>query len=188
MSVLEQPTATPLVLLTVPHSRCPVSRWRVCDLNAENAAVRLRAAPHPRWSYEMHRSPDVLRETMDFNRPQSWNTSFRRAIRARLRDAAVVLDMHSFPRGSFTGEEDADVVVLDNTPGTEYGAALARSIAAHGVRAAHMMGDPDKNTITQEARDAGVPAVLIEYGEHLDDATVDRANAGVHRWLERMLR
>ena len=184
--------ASPTILITTPHSYCPETTRRVCDRNARAASVDLADALR-RWAnVVVLPSPAVLRSTLDMNRPEARQHAYRRDIRHRLaRRPSLLIDVHSFPRGAFG--DDLEVVLLDNAPGTDYAERLFRALRqqhqSYGVAMAlgdarlnDVVGDARLNDVVGDARRAGVPSLLIEYGEHLDERDLARWNDVIARW------
>ena len=110
------------LLLTVPHGFCPIPFRRECDLRALSVA-KMIGKIYTQMSGE---KSDLVyipkkRAIVDLNRkrPPFWNEegieiweAFNERIMSKLKEETLLLDIHSFPIGSF---EDAQIAILELT-------------------------------------------------------------------------
>jgi hypothetical protein len=170
-----------IVIITSPHSLCiPGAKVRTCDLLALKAAEDLVKTLKPSF-YVLYFPANVYREKLDLNRDVSVNSPYRRRVTAALADHPLALiDVHSDPRGSYGA--DADIVILDNTPETTYGKELYNVMLRSEVFVIYREGSK-VNSITQQGREYGVPSILIEYTEDLNQRKIHQANEAILTWL-----
>ena len=182
------------IVLTVPHAVCIQTR-RDCDRKAEEAARRLYKHLIKRVSIKEKKKrrrrikvhlfvSDLYRPIVDANRASArWTTTFRQRIRNV--DAGLLIDIHSYPKHSVWieekhGDDDDDddnqpeMVVLDNEPDapTPWVTEMVSFLRRKGVRIYHLVGSIE-NDIVREARNRGIPAVLLEFYECLSATRLD---------------
>jgi hypothetical protein len=140
---------------------------------------------------------NVYRETGDLNRRATRSTSFRQSIRHHLRNGtSLLLDIHSFPSDSSWAQEAVavtdgsihdELVILDNKPGeTAWVIELFRFLKGQGIRVLYRMGSL-ANDIVREARDHGVPAVLLEFHEALSSTRIEAIGRRIAWFVEARL-
>lgn len=175
------------VIVTAPHSLCVDDiEERHCDRVAYFAASNLVSMFSNIYSMSFFPS-NTLRSDIDLNRFPSRETSYRQSILSNLlnsQNADLVLDVHSFPRGGFsgTGEEDSEITILDETPGTWYGKLLYEILSQKGIDVSYLLGD--RNDIVTLAREYGIPAILIEYSELLNSERIKEINLAIGYYIE----
>lgn len=176
----------------MPHAACPPDpRPHRCDFAAPAIARALhRALPGSELiEAEVHRDPEQLAADglpgSDQNRPWARrDTRFWRALEEVLNREPrleLLLDVHSFPRGSFGSR---DVAVLDPSPGIARDPASVELVALlglAGVDVALWRGSSENEVVTR-ARSLGVEAVLIEFGEDASPESRDLAISAVAEW------
>lgn len=156
------------VIITVPHSLCFKTRSdddsHTCDYAAESSA---------RIIFDNLKTPDkyivlnnIPRYECDMNRFESRKTNFRKEIRRKFKEANYLFDIHSFPemkKEPFIN----DVYVIDDTnPPTKLSHNLVDYLIDSGYRCKLYNGS-GVNDITNEAKENGLQAVLIEISEDL---------------------
>src|SRR5207248_1426846 len=105
------------IILTVPHSSCLNEPERTCDLIALKAANHLKNALESNATVHLFKA-DKNRYTIDYNRFQGRFTPWRSQIRKNLKDASLLLDIHSFPNESdsfgLLNGDIPEIVILDS--------------------------------------------------------------------------
>lgn len=98
------------LVITVPHSYCRRGddQDHLCDLVAEQAGHELQAIAAPYFSRVSFYLSDRPRSELDLNREEAYNSIWRVALRERIEDLqklgpVVLLDLHSYPNGSYPG-------------------------------------------------------------------------------------
>jgi len=156
------------VIVTVPHSMCAGAPpgVRVCDTNARRAAAHLIAALRARLPADvpLHAlvNQEVYRSDRDLNRAAGRDAGFRPELRrllAELGARAVLIDVHSYPHGSF-GTDD-ELVFLEPRPRATESAHILAALREAGVAAGFVRGHPTQNDIEREAREHGAHAALL---------------------------
>ncbi len=195
------------VILTVPHSFCDLhNHERTCDLVAQEAAESLAHLLSFSSEIFLGNSP---RSFLDLNRDESFNSSYRQDIRNTLSNSQgsflasngiiqsspesniYLLDIHSFPLLSTESNgkpyltfDFAEVALVDHlTTTTDYVHRLANVLHQGGVRVLVAEGNED-NSILGEAREQGIPSILIEYLEDLSSDRIDYINILIDLWLQ----
>lgn len=154
------------VLLTVPHTRCPVGvGGHPCDIGALSAAEDLRRSLEEGGAVVVLAVGDVARTECDLNRVACRQQPFRR--RVRVSAPSLVLDIHSFPpeeaRGNYAPHE---VVLLDDvSPVTQLSRWLLLWLQERGVDVRLLRGA--RNDVQDEFQERRVPALLLEWNEGL---------------------
>ena len=161
------------VLLTVPHANCPPSSsssGHPCDIAAKKAA-RLIYRSKNNTNAEPPRTPSKTpRSECDLNRRRCRNHPWRTLLSKRLGkgDVSFVLDVHSYPP-YVTGWAAYEIVILDDTPShrpfASYAVDFVRYMDKRGVRVG--IGRGGNHDIQDEAREAGIRSMLIEFNEAL---------------------
>jgi len=172
--------------VTVPHAACPPASDRpawaatgehACDLCGPRSGRRLAEALRPRWRLGQVRliEADVPRTTLDMNRRPSRGSAWRRGVADVLSGGSVacLIDAHSYPReyAPFFG---CDVVLYTETERAvaRWQSELALAVEAGGRLRCGMVANPDTTDLIQDAHERGVPAVLIEFSEGLDEPSL----------------
>jgi len=168
-------------IVTVPHAACPPRQLtpenaHPCDLAAPEAAEALAAALAVPPSRVI--SGTIPRDIVDMNRPQGRyllreRSDLRRLIKGEGKERVVVIDVHSYDGDAPWHVEGATVAVLDSPPFQAWGYTLAATIP----NCIHVEGSM-QNDIIVSAKEAGVPAILVEYLEGSDVRASARATAG----------
>ena len=168
------------VFITAPHAGCFKNLpQRHCDRLAEEAALSLRSLL-PNSEIFIGR---VFRGDLDLNRDESLDHPFRVEIRelAEELQPTILLDVHSFPEKD-TNFGDIDIAILDEKPGTDYGHDLHRYLRDNTTyRISYFSGI--NNSIMEEMREMGTPAILIEYRESMTDNDLATINNIIVDWL-----
>lgn len=152
------------LIITAPHSFChPALPYRNCDRVALLASDHL-ASYQFNGSVTRYFPANHHRAEIDLNRSVAKNTDYRRKISQALEDAQLLIDIHSAPLHGY--EIDADLIILDNHPGTWYGKLLYETLKHQGISVGYLFG-ANYNDITEEARKKNIPAILLEYAEYL---------------------
>lgn len=164
------------VLLTVPHAGCFDQPQRHCDLLARKAALNLQQMiPGSRIIIG-----ETYRPHLDLNRDEALDDSFRLNIRQQT--PSLLLDIHSFPRDD--GFNSYDLVIIDEDPVTDYSRDLYRHLVKHlPYNVGYFSGEG--NSIVREARQRGIPAILIEYGEFLISSDLTTINQVIGNWVNK---
>ncbi|CAN5756746.1 hypothetical protein BH23THE1_BH23THE1_33890 [soil metagenome] len=170
------------ILVTAPHSLCfRDATHRDCDISAflasHHLVNQLNGTNVKYFPSNHHRSE------FDLNRESSRSTEYRQKITDSLSDAALLIDVHSFPRKWFG--PDVDVVILDNPPNTWYAQDLYAIMKRNNISVALIDGS-EINDIIIEARSANIPAIIIEYREVLPTKTINQINDSVIEWVNLM--
>jgi hypothetical protein len=172
------------LIITSPHSFClPNIPYRHCDTVAYAAATDLIKFGFGKATFKYFPST-YPRWQLDLNRAVSYNSDYRRNVRAEFPYAKLLVDVHSFPRKAYG--PDVDLVVLDNVPGTWYGKQLYKLLVSNNISVAYIPGSTI-NDITEDARHNDIPAILLEYGEFLNLTQIDHINQVVRPWIVQML-
>jgi hypothetical protein len=111
------------VLLTVPHSYCPVSSVRICDKRALEAARLLARIMKAQGMYvRFYPNTEILRSNFDLNRkvsrPVPWRQKLDQLISQGVWD--LVVDVHSFPNDYVWNSQHPHVdleLLYDTRPG-----------------------------------------------------------------------
>jgi hypothetical protein len=109
---------------------------------------------------------------------------FREAIREIISQEPIriILDIHSYPDNPENPFSSYDIVILDEKPGTDYGRDITsylREVLSY--RVGYFIGEG--NSIMTEMRELGYPAILVEYGEFLEDEEITTINSALVEWL-----
>lgn len=156
------------VIITVPHSLCFKSSSsddsHTCDYAAESSArIIFENLETPHKYLELNNVP---RYEYDMNRFESRKTKFRKEIRKKFKEADYLFDIHSFPRMKKEPFIN-DVYVIDDTnPPTKLSYNLVDYLTDLGYRCKLYNGS-GVNDITNEAKENGLQAILIEISEDL---------------------
>lgn len=164
----------------------------MCDYDAPAIARALQHKLSPvsiLIESETHRDETQLasdgKPGSDQNRPWArMDTLFQERLRAAFnQQPSLLLDIHSFPEGSFPEGSDArSIVILDPAGGTD---PASRDLAAHLVRAGivtSVHAGSSVNAIVVGARARGMEAVLIEFGEMMGQDERTRAILVMAAW------
>lgn len=162
-----------MILITAPHAYCIRLPYRHCDRVALVAAALLSEL----FPCQLEIA-DTPREEVDLNRDESLNTPFRQRVREKIPFADILLDIHSFPPGFFGY---CDVTVIDEVPGTDYGVSLYLFLEKK-VKVNYV--NDIKDSIMQESRRMGIPAILIEYCEDITLEKIEEINLLIVEWLK----
>jgi hypothetical protein len=186
-----------VIVITVPHATCPsdedTEAWaatgnHACDFAGPRAALSLQATlvseGQPVFEIREIRG-DLPRTVVDMNRFVSRGSLWRKRVADCLSPAATkcLVDAHSFPRDHvpFSGN---DVVEYTEGARARWQEDLrAVIVGADGRFKCGFMSNPDTTDIIQDAHEHGVPAVLIEFSEGLDDAALREACQRIARYL-----
>jgi hypothetical protein len=183
------------VIVTVPHAVCLNRLARDCDRVAEKAARHLVSVLKETGKNVELFVGDVYRARGDLNRrPTRSTTKFRRQVSEAINNASkiqssggvlLLLDVHSFPDSEtwgFDRDRSFELVVLDLMPGSDrWRESLVKRLRReYGVDVGYVVGSQE-NDIMLEARTAGLPAILLEFNESLNDDRISAiARALVH--------
>ncbi len=162
-----------VVLLTVPHANCPPTAsagGHPCDIAAKKAARLIYRSKH-NTSAEPPRTPSKTpRSECDLNRLRCRDHPWRTLLSERLDkgDVSFVLDVHSYP--PYVRRWAAyEIIILDDTPShrpfASYAVDFVRYMSRRDVRVG--IGRGVNNDIQDEAREAGISSMLIEFNEAL---------------------
>lgn len=147
------------IVITTPHSYCQDPIHRDCDEVAGLAGSLLWAKIPGSLFF-----PSIsLRSTEDLNRFPSRNSPYRQQIRPYLNPDTFLLDIHSYPLGTYPSDH---YTILDDSPMTEYGWDLYQYLIECGVEGAYLEGSRI-NDLVEEARSRGSHAILIEFPEYI---------------------
>lgn len=165
-------------VITVPHAACPDhSRSHPCDYAAPRAAEYLATY----LGVEKIIRGSIPRAVIDMNRSPSRGVLPERQELAAFVNAepnAVVLDVHSYDEHAPWGQS-SDVVFMDTGLSQKWvKVAVLHAQLKSGIRAELLAGS-QVNDIMGEMKERGVPAVLIEFREGLDEALMARVAKGV---------
>jgi hypothetical protein len=158
-------------VVSVPHAFCeaetPWSR-SVCDRTSEESARAIcDALPTSATKMLLGNTP---RSMMDLNRRESRGSPWRRKLEETILQSlklaspeiVVLLDVHSFPRGSFQGTR-SDLIIMDITPVASWTEELTDYLVRGGVAAAFVVGSDDNDVILYARAHPRVAAVLMEF-------------------------
>ncbi len=168
------------ILISAPHAGCySLTGDRDCDLLAEKAASYLHFLIPDSELYVGH----AVREEIDLNRDVALNDPFRVELRqaADRLEPSISLDIHSFPTPEFNG---ADIAILDEQPGTDYGRQLFAFLQSHLYMYTIKYFSGEGNSIMIEMRKKNIPAVLIEFNEDLTDDDLSTIDFAILDWLD----
>jgi hypothetical protein len=111
------------VLITISHGYCPTQIGRTCDLRAPSCAKIVNDILAKNGQPHASVKANVARTVVDLNRKrpkrtkkvalQYWQTFHHRImhiIQREQREKILLLDIHSFPKGSFNG---AQIAIID---------------------------------------------------------------------------
>jgi hypothetical protein len=126
------------------------------------------------------KNTSVHRDILDMNRIESRGSEFRQKVSAALRQAILLIDVHSFPPGEFGG---ADVVIMEARRDTPSSAvhALLQILRRTPLRIEWTQAHPFVNDIEYSANVA--IAFLLEVNEALDSTQLASVAKSIHTWL-----
>lgn len=172
------------LVITAPHSLCDHRiPHRNCDRVAFLASDHL-ASQQFNGSAIQYFPANHHRNKIDLNRSIAKNTDYRQRLSKALDNTRLLIDVHSAPRNGY--EINADLIILDNHPGTWYGKLLYETLKDQGISVGYLFG-ANYNDITEEARNKNIPAILLEYGEYLTPEQINKINQALKVWIEYML-
>lgn len=157
------------VVITAPHALCYQNI--ADDLNHSCDYVSAQCAQD---IYDMMTCnkklflSDERRSKHDMNRIESRGTNFRKKIAESFKDARMLLDIHSYPRMKSYPFKFDSYVIDDENPPTNLSRRICKVISDEGFTCEIVRGS-GVNDITKQARSNGVPSVLIEICESLDE-------------------
>jgi len=167
------------VLITVPHATCPYKfkERHLCDYIAPYIAKKLHnLIPNSKLILaEIHRDANQIaidgKPGSDQNRP--WgrqDTKFYQEFSKSLKEIKdqpliIVLDIHSFPSGSFNEKKNTSVVILEPFNNYEISIDLYNTLIKNNINSEIIKGSTI-NFIIMEAREYGIPSILIEFNEN----------------------
>ncbi len=164
----------PLVLITVPHAKCPninVNNSHPCDISAVPAANLLENFLLQKSIRTKVLIGDINRVEEDLNRIKSRGTIFREKIEKIMKDESgnlLIIDMHSFFEPAFN---NAKLAILDERDSlavaehTDYIIDLQQTLLAGGFNTQVFWGKLRQNDIMIRARESNVPSLLLEVNE-----------------------
>lgn len=111
------------VLITIPHGYCPTQIGRTCDLRAQSCAKIVNDILTKNGEPHASVKANVARTVVDLNRKrpkrtkkvalqywQKFDHRIMHIIQREERQKILLLDIHSFPKGSFHG---AQIAIID---------------------------------------------------------------------------
>lgn len=184
------------IIITAPHSFCPVRVPRLCDLVAGVGALSLG-----KWLAPLEVSvlpSNALRSEVDLNRPTvaAETSLFHQLLNEYLgKEKGVLVDMHSFPNGLSPkevevegAEEDHEVYLLLDPKGEhQLVRELYDRLVDAGVRIGLYWGDSTKNYVTHKAVMAGFVTVLVELNEDLSVGRIDEITHVIADWIRMLI-
>jgi DNA-directed RNA polymerase subunit M/transcription elongation factor TFIIS len=160
----------PRIIVTVPHA-LPAGEdyeehW--CDWSANPAAHQLQTTLEKKYDTQLHIS-DKQRTEIDYNRILSAETPWQHELDDLLKDAKMLVDVHSFPVDDpMWAGYDFVLFSSDKWPlkAQEDQSALMEHLRECGYKVMMDIAD-HRNYIQEKGVKLGIPSFLIEFGEHL---------------------
>ena len=173
------------ILLTVPHAACRSGddkQKHTCDIVAERCARKLFDLLTDKGHRVSIRIATVNRMEVDYNRPESRGTEWRKNLAKDYPKADFLIDCHSYPQEFHWPLDLVILKWLDENGGDNreivYG--LFDKAIKKDVNAATAYAQK-QNDIVCSALEAGLPAVLVEFSER---AVAEKADKVVERFAE----
>lgn len=177
------------IIITVPHSYCQNIDTRNCDTRAYQVGLLLSEKLKGYLDVIFLPNEDLPRKTVDMNRSESRNTSYRINLSNILKQVPSdtwVLDIHSFPLGGF-GEIAHNIYILDNIPDIyspyhipnselrEFTSNLPSAISSIKI-----LEGSEKNDIQREARIRKLKSLIFEFCENEDYYPYEKLNSDIN--------
>ena len=170
------------IIVSSPHSLCQNLTYRNCDTLAYLAASRLTNLLN--LSYKANYYPsNKYRSEIDLNRDVARNTEYRINLSKDMRNSFLLIDVHSCE--PFGYDVKADIIILDDYPGTNYGKSLYETIRSKGVSVVYLLGDTINDIVETARHQFNIPAILIEYTENINIDVIDRTNMAILEWINK---
>ncbi len=170
-------------LITVPHSFClnDTAYMRRCDRRASSAADIFAKILSTKTDIKIFLvKSDTDRQKMDENRIQSRGDRFRNTIDKIINEYNVLwtIDIHSFPFGGFEPKyyDYLKFVILDDVINYQIKnnvlitMSLEHSIFNFNYDRYELLMGSTANDIEEKSRSLGIPSILVEVLENLNDA------------------
>lgn len=114
----------------------------------------------------------------------------RTKLRAALkRTPTILLDIHTFPRGAFPLFPGLDIGLMHQVGHHQLAEHLVTFLSRCTSFRCHILEHATSmNDILEEARTYRVPAILVEFADHLSDTQITEVAKCVAQWLMFMRR
>jgi hypothetical protein len=175
----------PKILIIAPHSNCdPNVDHRMCDLRSKDAAEKINELVKKTHEVKLFLS-DTYRKIHDYNRKESFNTTWRQNIRNYIesnRDSRIIIfEVHSYPNKDteFTIGSEMALLAID-----EY-LCETRELKEHlenaGIKIHKKINDTRIINLMMDTKEYNnIQAhYLLEFNEDYDALTNDRANKAI---------
>ena len=173
------------ILLTVPHAACRSEDDKIkhtCDIVAERCARKLFDLLTDKGHRVALRIAGVNRMEVDYNRPESRGTEWRKNLEKDYAKADLLIDCHSYPQQFHWPLDLVILKWLDEHGGDnrEFAYGLLSLAIQKDINGA-VAYSQKQNDIVCSSLEAGLPAVLVEFSEVAVAAKADKV---VERFAE----
>lgn len=174
---------TATYIISVPHSFCPKTEDRQCDLAAEKACDSICSVLNNHKDIKcLITKSDVKRSVHDLNRESSRHTGFRKTLVEQFNDYkdknTIVIDVHSFPdkyldeAGDINffkkGDEPFEIVLLSGPLDIYNGISISKTlynVLKRNKIYTKIIDNIDVLDILNQSFEYNIPGILLEFNE-----------------------
>jgi hypothetical protein len=160
------------IIITAPHAYCFETRKykHSCDYASGSSAEVI--FNNLKTNNKFLNINTIPRYDGDMNRKESRRTNYRKIIRDEFKNTNYLFDIHSFPRMMDQKQFMNDVYIIDDDyPPTELSSDMNKYLQRLGYQCNLYRGS-GVNDITNEAKENGLQAILIEICEDLSNKDI----------------
>ncbi len=190
-----------LIMITVPHAKCEFPPDHECDIAATKLATELAGSLNNRYRMIRTFTGTINRTSIDLNRVESYDTTYRYDIRKQLAEyinsypqshIIYIFDCHSFPDGNYFANvrvTNPDLAILfDDCSQLTFMEELTDTLKEYGIKVTKHIGR-DNNIIDEFnhyniiLRDYFIVAILLELNESISDAKLKLIGRAINKWI-----